>query len=83
MPRYDYKCGKCHSIKTETRTIKDKDVPAICDCGYIMSRSWNTPSLNIVDDTSGKVVRGFIEETREELEQQVREAKENRKEYVK
>jgi putative FmdB family regulatory protein len=46
MPIYSYTCIECDVSKDISRSVEERDEPALCEkCGYRMSRSFATPQI--------------------------------------
>ncbi len=49
MPFYDFKCPECKTVIEHKRKIKDKDLPAKCECGHLMKRLFPTSVTMTID----------------------------------
>jgi len=75
MPRYDYKCLKCNEHFVIRHSIKEKK--EICDCGKkgVLQKIPSIP-IYLEKKSAGKIVRKSIEETKQEVEKEKKNMKE-------
>jgi putative FmdB family regulatory protein len=50
MPRYDYECPKCGTIKEIERSIKAPEKVVICNCGSKMNKLFGNVSITFKGD---------------------------------
>jgi len=78
VPKYTYKCTECATIRSARHGMKDKltDCEA-CGIKGVLTRVITDISLQVDQDNTGQapghVVKKFIEETRQEIEEKKKE----------
>jgi len=81
MPRYNYSCENCEHVYTVTHSMGEEPELSCEDCEEPLVRVFSIPRNYKIKETKNKVgdvVKSFIEDSREDLKNQVREMKENR-----
>jgi putative FmdB family regulatory protein len=50
MPRYQFRCPKCHALVTLTRSVAERNAPAICPmavCAAVLERLPAAPAFTL------------------------------------
>ena len=77
MPRYVYRCGKCKgSFVTVHGIMEDQDHCELCYESSCVGRIPQMPTVKVVREESGKLVREYIEDTKKELKEEKKRLKE-------
>ena len=71
MPRYVYKCRKCEgSFTTFHGMTEDQDYCELCEESGCVFRIPQMPSVTIVKEKAGKIVKEYIEDTKKEIKKE-------------
>ena len=77
MPRYVYKCSKCGgSFITVHGIMEDQDFCELCYESSCIGRIPQMPTVKIVKEEAGKLVREYIEDTKKDLKEEKKRLKE-------
>ena len=77
MPRYVYKCNKCdESFVVVHGMTEDMDHCEVCFELNHVHRIPQMPSVKIVKEEAGKIVREYIEDAKKDLSNEKRKLKE-------
>lgn len=81
MPRYRYYCRNCDEHFTVFHSMSDKQEVCVQCSGNSIYKAITTPSFNITTKTNtkekiGELTKRHIEESRKELQEQIKKARE-------
>lgn len=81
MPRYSYSCEKCECFYTITHSMGETVEEECEECEELLVRVFTIPRNYKLKETkrkTGDVVKSYIEDSREDLKDQIEELKEKR-----
>lgn len=81
MPRYNYSCEACEHVYTITHRMGENPEATCEECCEPLVRVLTIPlnyKIKEPKKKTGDVVKSFIEDSKEDLKNQVKEMKENR-----
>ena len=71
MPRYVYKCRMCEeSFMTVHGITEDQDHCEVCSESGCVHRIPQMPTVKIVKEKAGQIVREYIEDTKKEMKRE-------------
>ena len=76
MPRYVYKCQSCDGVFEVVHGMTEEQTYCkICSKTNCVKRIPQMPSVKIVDQQAGQIVREYIEDTKKELREEKKKLK--------
>ena len=58
MPTYDYRCKACSKLKSEYRSVENRNLTPTCSCGGQTEKVISAPSMVMPDIAPYKAVAG-------------------------